>query len=476
MESVNNYRYNENEAAEERKKKVTKIMDMYHSGDEEMQKHAMMCMLTYLEGYKITLVMRTYGSYAINYRDDLMQCADIGIIKGMALFDPEKGEPTTFFKNHMRDEIQNFINKDVTDGTVYYNGIIRNIKRLQGDRLKRGLDTTVDDAVMILKGKHSASTIRETFDIMQIQDAKEILRDDGDIIDDSDESYVVQPEQLLLKKEEFNELYKAINMLEPDEKYVTILGNGLYKSDMRILENILKTVTQYTAFEKLIANGFEPEEALRTMGFSSEAILIIKGLNKTDASRFCRIIETGLNEENEDDYSRIIDFLASEDAQKKFRENLNDKMFEKILKSLGCSNYKQIIAGQCIPNSVPVKDISELSVRDLMIGKGFLDKDVDFILATGKEMSGAKISALVPLVEKKDVRSIDATAKKKLKRYLMNNQSFMERHKKRDTSINDTMIPCMEENSRYINTYFNDLESVSDEMMDDDVEFEIMIG
>ena len=474
MESVNYYRYNENESAEERKNKVTKIMDMYHSGDEEMQKHAMMCMLTYLEGYKITLVMRTYGTYVMNYRDDLMQCADMGIIKGMALFDPEKGEPTTFFKNHMRDEIQNFINKDVTDLTVYYSGVVRDIRHLQGDRLKRGLETTVDDAVVILKGKHSASTIRAAYDMMQMQDAKEVLRDDGDIIDDSDESYVVQPEQLFLKKEESNELYKAINMLDPDERYVTILGNGLYKSDMRILENILKTVTQYTAFEKLIANGFEPEKALQIMGFSSEAILIIKGLNKTDASRFCRIITTGLNEENEDDYSRIMNFLVSEESQRAFRENLNNKTFEKVLKNLGCSNYKQIIAGQCIPNDILIKDISELSVRNLMLGKGFLDKDVDFILATGKEMSGAKISALVPLVEKKDVRSIDAAAKKKLKRYLMNNQSFMERHKKRDTSINDTTIPCMEENNRYINTYFNDLESVSDEMMDDDVEFEII--
>lgn len=478
-EIIENFRYKENETAEEGKKKVTKIMSMYHSGDPETKKLAMTFMLTYLEGYKISFVINTYGSYVVNYRDELMQCADIGIIKGMTVFDPEIGKPTTWFKNYMRDEINMFINTEITGGTVYYNGIIRNIKRLQGDRLKRGLDTTLDDAVMILKDKHSAKTIRDAFEIMSMQDSKDNLKDDGDVIDDGDDSFVIQPEKLYLKREEFNELYKAINMLEPEEKYTIILGSGLYKSDMRILENILKNVTHYTAFEKLIANGIEPEEALHLMGFPREAILMIKGLNKTDALRFVKIVSIGLNEDNEDDYTRIMDYLASEASQKEFRENLNDKMFEKILKSLGYNDYRDIISGKKISTTKSLKNIQDLSIKELMIGKGFLEKDVDFILSTGKEMSGAKISALVPIVEKKDVRCIDATAKKKLKKYLINNHSFSDRNRKRETSINDTVIPCMEDNIKYIQNYFDDLESVSDEMIgcdDESMEFEIVLS
>lgn len=221
---------------EKNKLDYVKLMQDYHSSDEEAKCRAIEAIIGDLTGLIIYIVEKKYYNFSKKYYEDLVQCGEIGVLVGLKDYDPKKSKPSTYFYYHIVHEIQDFINSNVYRTTQYYSANVKKVNRTINEFENAGFNQysakdisiqtgmsldTVETALHIIKGKTEVS----------MEYCGEYMR----------APEMADPAVQYAKKEDTDLLYQVLReCLTPEEALVVCYLHGLDDLEQLSLKAIAK--------------------------------------------------------------------------------------------------------------------------------------------------------------------------------------------------------------------------------------------
>ena len=213
------------------RKRFYKIMEYYHSGDEEKRAWALSEAMIELEGFIHSIIKKSYSTYTGAHFYDLLQEGYLGVMVGMDKYDPDISAPTTFFFHYIKHEMQGFITRNVDKTTSHYSSNIKKINKVVDEFESRGeAYTNVDIAIQ------TGMTVETVEQSMAIRGYRNEIHTDGcvtNIIDEKVSSELQTPEEAILEKEKNVLIYRAIDdLLTEDEIKVLEMHFGINNKDV----------------------------------------------------------------------------------------------------------------------------------------------------------------------------------------------------------------------------------------------------
>lgn len=207
------------------------VMSDYHSGDKSKEDSAMRIMHDHMHYYIYFIIKKKYANYVHEYFDDMVQQAYLGVFKGMRVYDPAKGQPSTFMHNYIIREIQEFIDKVAHKTTQHYSTNIKKIKKVIQEYEAEGLNCTATDIEM--ETKLPPETIAHCLNIMNTKEVSiDTLIEENITLGDTIASHEQSPEQEYIEKEEIETINKALSsVLDETGKKLISMKFGLNGSD-----------------------------------------------------------------------------------------------------------------------------------------------------------------------------------------------------------------------------------------------------
>ena len=434
---------------------IEKLMDMYHSGNQELVQLAQQQMLDLLQGLIQHFINHYYYQCSQDDRDDMVQEASMNILVAMQNYDPSKASPTTYFKFHILDGIKKSHNNAESE-TAYNAQLKKRIRQLISSLNTQNIEYDEEQITQVILLKYSSSnyspdTVRGCYRDVCAQ-VQQIAYENADNNTQEKEIGIFEtPEKTFLKKEENGNLYQANDSLPREERYTIALSMGLYQTDKDILSEILHTYTQYSPLELCIANGMKPIQALRSFGLTKIEILSLYGVSSSDAEYFFA------HQKDKEDKKVLSIYKKLHSITTTFRENMMYDNLRKILLKNGnhtAAEVEEILSGaRCQKN---LKPVSELSWKELLTGKGLTNVDFEKIV-NSKPLSNAKIAPLLNL-KQNEVNSISTKAMNKLKRTLKNTNTLHSTEKDVfDSALSRTDMKLQNEIHQYVQSYYEAL-------------------
>lgn len=218
------------------KEELVAVMNEYHNGNREK---AVDTMVKSMKKYIMYLVTRKFSTY-VNDREDLISEGVIGVLKGMADFNPEKGSPTTFFHSYIIHEIQGYIDTNIHKTTTHYASKIKKIQKSIAKLEAKGVDWNLQ--TIIVDTGESANTITSTMEI--INNSNVMHYDNFDAIEERINDFGASPEDLFILGEQNEAVSKALENLSEEERIVISLWSGYVGSGLSI-----KKIEETTGFK-----------------------------------------------------------------------------------------------------------------------------------------------------------------------------------------------------------------------------------
>lgn len=451
---------------------VLNIMNIYQTDKTQ----ACTLMINKLEGLIYYIIKHRFGAYAKpDVIDDMYQQACMGIMQAMDRYDAASSAPTTFMKYYIVDAIKICVNRDVYNTSSYYSKIMKHIRQLISARATKGEDTTENDVVLILGSKYpkiSTATLKDCYRQVLMNDQANYKMAETD---DEEEQGVASistydtPEQLFLDKERKRLLYSALEKLPLLEKYVIICQHGLFQTDKDNLEEILHNYTEYSMFEKFLANGYTHAQILSMFGFSRVETLMLRGLSKKQATYAAQVMEANEGTDTEE-FQKIFEYLTDAKSDLTLCNNCNDLGFTKVLRECGHTDaeIKSIISGESVAH-VRLADVKDIPVKTLLIAKGFTQQDIMKVLH-GEALSNNKTAILLNL-KQANVKMLETKAFKKMYRSLRLNFAERTHNNSMNQMLNATDLKIQPDTMEYVATFYDELEEIEEDFVD---EFENM--
>ena len=111
------------------------IMKDYNSGDERKKGEAMVHMMDAMSKYVHSYIQNSFPTYynpGTQDYEDMVSEAKLAIITHMGEYDVNKGKPTTFFKQYLKEHICRYINNMPGHGiSAYYASMMKKIKKIR---------------------------------------------------------------------------------------------------------------------------------------------------------------------------------------------------------------------------------------------------------------------------------------------------------------------------------------------------------
>ena len=354
----------------------------------------------------------------------------------------------------------------------------KEIRTFIAKRDNEGLTTTREDVIIAFR-KNGISPVTISHCYNQIC----LTISGGEALNYAHEEDYETPEEAYLNKEKEKIISESFSCLSESEKNVIILKHAIFRSDISLLDNILRNVANYSSFDILRANGMNNKEALRALGFTNQEIWNCYKLTSKEKV----VAEKFLNQELDHSSKEVSDLLQklnSKKAETKFNNDVSNKFLVSVLVNNGHSSDEanDIVNGKHIDIEVlkTLKPISELGIRNLLMGKGFNYADIEEIL-TGyrfdenesdkdkskvlkneeqRNLSIAKVARILPF-DKKTIGILETNAVTKLKEYL---SEKLNDNKKTKTDIIANMeeINEISDNLNFINAWYDEINMIED--------------
>ena len=215
------------EKNESQKYDFTKIMELYHNGNDEEKQIAKEQAINSLTGIIHLIIRQHYITYRKNYYFDLVSEGTLGILKGLGTYNPERSKPSTFFYPYIMHEMQSFIDSTVNKTTAHYSSNIRKINKKINELMVENKD--YDEVTLAEMTGLSMETIRQALAIRSRRD--EINYDcstEAFINNNTTNNPVLSPEESYLEKEKNDIIYNTLDArLTEIEKSILELSFGL---------------------------------------------------------------------------------------------------------------------------------------------------------------------------------------------------------------------------------------------------------
>ena len=247
----------EDELLEKKRELLKEMHSNYRAGSISKKEYAQF-MCDVLERYiqKMIYITKVTKFRTNNSFEDFLQEGKLAIIQKIDEYDPEKGMPTTYFKDYIRGAFNKLVKSPSENGrTVYYNQCVTLIKKVLAERKISANDPNVSvrDIQRWMnepknKNPYSLRTIEQAWKSMpnNIVSYEALLEGDGTeyrserpIMDI--ESSFVSPEDYVLNKELNDIILQNLDSITPLQKFIlfktefvdapTKLLNDEYTSD-----------------------------------------------------------------------------------------------------------------------------------------------------------------------------------------------------------------------------------------------------
>lgn len=445
--------------------RVKGIMENYRSGDPEKIEKAGADMCNLLDGWIHYLIQRYFFMASSMDIDDMTQEAKIHILMAMKNYDETKSSPTTYFKYHIMDGLKSSNNGNNSQ-TQYAAQLIKRIRQLISELDSQDRDYNEECIVQLIsirygQSNYSPATIRSAYrEVMSQTESSCVIVPEYEP-EIPDLGIFETPEQSLMKKEETMELYAALETLPKIEKYLIMLSQGVYQTDHDVLKEILQTHTDFLPYEMCIANCGDNIQGLLSLGLTMAEISSLYGLDYDDAAYYGEHYQ---DEENE----RIQKLKKTMNSRKNiadFRLNLSNDTIKKTLYAFGHSREEanDIINGyKC---KQPGKSVAELSMKQLLIGKGLDSTDWDKII-NNKPLSSKKISILLNL-KPNDINGILTRGMTMLRRKMSHIETLRNNPKHNmNSALNNTDMKIQNDIYQYVSDYYKTMDECDDIELD----------
>jgi RNA polymerase sigma factor (sigma-70 family) len=206
---------------------LQKVMDDYHSDDPAAVERSMVIMYDILKHYIFYVIKRKYSNYAKDYFEDMVQQACLGVYKGMQVYVPSRGTPSTFFHSYIVHEIQAFIDTEVHRTTAHYSSCIKKIKKVLKEYENQGLPCTPKD--LEIETKFAPDTINQCLKIMSVKESSlDTALEDNVTLEAVLPSDDKTPEQEYIEAETASTILKALLYhLDERERLIVEMHFGL---------------------------------------------------------------------------------------------------------------------------------------------------------------------------------------------------------------------------------------------------------
>lgn len=219
-----------------------KITEDLHSGDKKRRESAQVKTLDALEGIIMSIIKNNYYTYAPKHFEDMKSSAQLGIIKAMDDYVPEKGAASTFYYRHIIHEIQKYIDEFVNKTSTHYASNMRKIKKAINEFNNQDVSYTTTDIALFTK--MTMETVEQSMSIINYTD--NIYFDgctEGYINKNSSFRREVNPEYAVEENQANEAIYKALNdCLTIDERAVVMMAIGFGDANPSSYKEISSTL------------------------------------------------------------------------------------------------------------------------------------------------------------------------------------------------------------------------------------------
>lgn len=191
-----------------------RIVEMCHSKDAHLVEMSKILAIEKMEGYIVTLLSKTFGSYK-KYQEDLYQEGVLGVLKGLPDYNPQIAKATTFFRPYILHQMSAYITSFVSQSTAHYqknNKLICEVEK----RYERAGKVCTDTDISIETGINIETIIQTRQIDRKVINHIESTNNDFFSMERQERS----PESIISEKESKNILIKHINSLKPIEQKV----------------------------------------------------------------------------------------------------------------------------------------------------------------------------------------------------------------------------------------------------------------
>ncbi len=191
------------------------IMEMYHSGDEDLIKAAKTCTVDSFSKYIYDMIHQNYPTYT-KYTDELYQSGVEGLLKALENYDENLGAFTTHAKHYMYHELNKQINFHNNDLTPHFYSIQKQISNAMSDLNKKGMDANIRRVSK--KTDLSPEVVKREMDFMNHTNFRYLDDENDKGLQEIEDTYSVNPERAYTQKEKAQSLQNAIDALSDKEK------------------------------------------------------------------------------------------------------------------------------------------------------------------------------------------------------------------------------------------------------------------
>lgn len=196
-----------------------KIMEKYHSGNQNQRDEAVEEMLDALENYVYYMIHKRFAGY-LGMIEDLSQSGRMAIIEHMGEYNPQY-KLTTFFSFHIQNALQELVNKENGESHYYAeskNIIVKTIRKL-------GMDfDNIDEQVLAMHLNMTTGRLHSILEKTLNKKKVELIEEDGE----TSREYFDGPETSFMKEEMKKEFRQCIEMLDVEEQIVLCMHFGFY--------------------------------------------------------------------------------------------------------------------------------------------------------------------------------------------------------------------------------------------------------
>ena len=209
------------------------VMEMYHSGDNELKAKATEMIINQLEGFIRHTINKKYPTYAYQYTEDMISNANIAILTDLPKYDPAKGKLTTFFYLPIVHALQEFLDVMVNHTTTHYstnlNKILKVINKLENEGKPWNIQILRNETGL------REETIKRCLNLVQYKN--EAYFETEDFLDSQVGGFTESPEDILIEKERDTALYESLLKLDKTERMAMILFYGVGRKSKMSYKN-----------------------------------------------------------------------------------------------------------------------------------------------------------------------------------------------------------------------------------------------
>lgn len=220
-----------------RLEEAKRIMADYHSGDEAKKQQAQIDMIRMLDGYvnkTISDIAPTFHGKDIH--DEFVSECHLAILEHMGQYDPEKGQPSTYFLNHLKHAITQMANSLTNRDTQHFSKQANLVRKAQNDLAQKGVNPT-PDVIAIQTGQ----TLKNVMDGLKIITASnEVHFDTEQNFDAMTRKREEIPETSAMEEETKEIWRRAFSKLTPDEEKAFLLYYGIETGKKRSYNQVAK--------------------------------------------------------------------------------------------------------------------------------------------------------------------------------------------------------------------------------------------